>query len=122
LSPLDETIIIPRPGTWAWVDGSRPSGALPRAISDFLDDQRQIVEQVRRNLARGLRMPRSGRCGLTPQQVLPSLVLKRVRNWNYRELPERTADGETLRQFTEFHWQRVPKHHAFHCDFNQRGE
>jgi IS5 family transposase len=25
----------------------------------------------------------------------------------------------TLRQFTEFHRQRVPKHHAFHRDFNR---
>src|SRR6478672_128297 len=92
---------------------------LLQAISDFLDDQQQIVEQVRRDLARGLKKPKSGRRGLAPQQVLRSLILKRVKNWDYRELRERIADGMTLRQFTEFHCLRVPKHHAFHRDFNR---
>jgi transposase, IS5 family len=92
---------------------------LLQAISEFLDEQQQIVEKVRRDLAHGLKKPKSGRRGLTPQQVLRSFVLKRVKNWDYRELRERIADGMTLRQFTEFHWQRVPKHHAFHRDFNR---
>jgi len=92
---------------------------LLQAISDFLDDQQQIVEQVRRDLARGLKKPKSGRRGLTPQQVLRSLILRRVKNWDYRELRERIADGMTLRRFTEFYWRRVPKHHAFHRDFNR---
>jgi transposase, IS5 family len=92
---------------------------LLQAISDFLDDQQQIVEQVRRDLARGLKKPKRGRRGLAPQQVLRSLILKRVKNWDYRELRERIADGMTLRQFTEFHCLRVPKHHAFHRDFNR---
>ena len=92
---------------------------LLQAICNFLDDQQQIVEQVRRDLARGLKNPKSGRRGLAPQQVLRSLILKRVKNWDYRELRERIADGMTLRQFTEFHWQRVPKHQAFHRDFNR---
>jgi IS5 family transposase len=43
---------------------------LLQAISDFLDDQQDIIERVRRDLVRGLRKPRSGRRGLTPQQVL----------------------------------------------------
>jgi hypothetical protein len=59
---------------------------------------------TRAKLQHGARM--IGRCA---QQVLRSIVLKRVKNWNYRELCERIADGMTLRQFTEFHWQRVPK-------------
>src|SRR5262245_57041828 len=76
---------------------------LLQAISDFLDDQQDIIERVRRDLVRGLRKPRRGRRGLTPQQVLRSFVLKRVKNWDYRELRERIADGMTLRQLTEFH-------------------
>jgi transposase, IS5 family len=90
-----------------------------QAISDFLDDQQQIVERVRRDLARGLKRAKSGRRGLTPQQVLRSFILRRVKNWDYRELRERIADGMTLRQFTEFHCRRVPEHHAFHRDFNR---
>jgi transposase, IS5 family len=92
---------------------------LLQAISDFLDDHQEIVEQVRRDLVRGLRNPKSGRRGLTPAQVLRSFVLKRVKNWDYRELRERIADGMTLRQFTDFRCQPVPKHHAFHRDFNR---
>jgi transposase, IS5 family len=92
---------------------------LLQAISDFLDDQEDIIEQVRRDLVRGLKKPGSGRRGLTPQQVLRSFVLKRVKNWDYRELRERIADGMTLRQFTDFHCELVPKHHAFHRDFNR---
>ena len=90
-----------------------------QAISDFLDEHQEIVEQVRCDLVRGLRKPESGRRGLTPQQVLRSFVLKRVKNWDYRELRERIADGMTLRQFTDFHCQPVPQHHAFHRDFNR---
>jgi len=41
----------------------------------------------------------------------------RVKNWDYRELRERIADGYTLRQFTEFHCQPVPKHDAFQRAF-----
>src|SRR5215468_4336840 len=78
-----------------------------------------IVKQVRRDLVRGLKNAKSGRRGLTPEQVLRSFVLKRVKNWDYRELRERIADGMTLRQFTDFHCQPVPKHHAFHRDFNR---
>ena len=41
----------------------------------------------------------------------------RVKNWDYRELRERIADGYTLRQFTEFYCRPVPKHDAFHRAF-----
>ena len=53
------------------------------------------------------------------QQVLRSLVLQRVKNWNYRELRERITDGYTLRRFTRFYSQRVPKHDAFNRAFNR---
>ena len=37
----------------------------------------------------------------------------RIKNWDYRELRERIADGLTLRQFTDFYCAPVPKHDAF---------
>src|SRR6516162_7394936 len=83
------------------------------AISSFLDQQKEIIEQGRRDLERGLKKPPSGRPGLTPAQGLRSLVLRRVKNEQYRELRERIADGYTLRGFTEFRSQPVPKHDAF---------
>src|SRR5438874_1048355 len=90
---------------------------LLQAISDFLDDQKEMIEAVRRDLQRGLKKPETGRNGLTPPQVLRAFILMRVKNWHYRELRERIADGYTLRQFTTFYCQAVPKHHAFHRAF-----
>jgi IS5 family transposase len=89
------------------------------SISDFLDDHEEMIEAVRRDLERGLKNPGTGRSGLTPQQVLRSLILMRVKNWNYRELRERISDGYTLRQFTDFYSQPVPKHDAFNRAFNR---
>src|SRR5437764_9763109 len=92
---------------------------LLQAIADFLDDQKELIERVRRDLIRGLKKPGSGRRGLTPQQVLRALILMRVKNWDYRELHERIADGLTLRQFADFYCDRVPKHDAFSRGFNR---
>src|SRR6516162_3882212 len=78
-----------------------------------------MIEAVRRDLERGLKNPGTGRDGLTPSQVLRSFVLKSVKSWDLRELRERIADGYTLRQFTEFYCQPVPKHHAFNRAFHR---
>src|SRR3979411_1876849 len=92
---------------------------LLQAISDFLDDQKDMIEQVRCDLTRGLKKAETGRSGLTPQQILRSLFLMRIKNWDYRELRERIADGCTLRQFTDFYCLPVPRHDAFHRGFTR---
>src|SRR5260370_8763170 len=43
----------------------------------------------------------------------------RYKNWDYRELQERINDGFTLRSFTGFDSQPVPKHDAFNRAFNR---
>jgi transposase, IS5 family len=96
--------------------GVRPEPLL-QAIADFLDDRKEMIERVRSDLVRGLKKPGSGRRGLTPQQVLRALVLMRVKNWDYRELRERIADGLMLRQFADFYCAPVPKHDAFQRAF-----
>jgi IS5 family transposase len=90
-----------------------------QAISDFIDGHGHLIDKVRRDLNRGLKNPHTGRSGLTAQQVLRSLVLQRVKNWDYRELRERIADGYTLRRFTRFYSRLVPKHDAFNRAFNR---
>jgi IS5 family transposase len=90
-----------------------------RAISEFLDQHLTLIEQVRKDLERGLKNARTGRNGIAPSQVLRSLVLMRVKNWDYRELRERINDGFTLRSFTDFESQPVPKHDAFNRAFNR---
>ena len=70
---------------------------LLEAISQFLGSQYEMIERVRRDLVRGLKEPEWGRRGLTASQLLRSLLLMRVKDWDYRELRERIADGLTLR-------------------------
>ena len=89
------------------------------AISTLLKEQGEMIEHVRGDLQRGLKNPATGRNGLTSDQVLRALVLKQVKNWDYRELRERIADGYSLRSFTEFLSQPVPKHDAFNRAFNR---
>ena len=86
------------------------ASALPRqAAGHHREDRRDLVH--------GLKQPDSGRNGLTATQILRSLVLMRIKNWDYRELRERIADGLTLRRFTEFYCAPVPKHDAFQRGF-----
>src|ERR1700747_3811244 len=92
---------------------------LLEVISTFLDSQHEMIERVRRDLVGGLKQPGKGRSGLAAVQVLRSLLLMRVKNWDYRELRERIADGVTLRQFTGFYCDPVPKHDAFNRSFNR---
>jgi transposase, IS5 family len=90
-----------------------------RAIAGFLDTHTSLVDGVRRDLERGLTHPATGRHGVTAPQVLRSLILMRVKNWDLRELRERIADGYTLRHFTQFESQPVPKHDAFNRAFHR---
>jgi len=90
-----------------------------QGIVAFLDDHATLVEQVRQDLVRGLKNPNTGRSGITPSQTLRSLILMRVKNWDYRELRERINDGYTLRGFTDFDSHRVPQHDAFNRAFNR---
>jgi transposase, IS5 family len=90
-----------------------------RRVADFLEEHTALVELVRKDLERGLKKPRAGRHGITPAQTLRSLVLMRIKNWDYRDLRERINDGFTLRAFTLFDSHSVPLHDAFNRAFNR---
>ena len=94
--------------------GVRMEAAL-HLISQFLDRRPDLLVLVGQDLDRGLKKPARGRQGMTAEQVLRSVVLKRIKNWSFRELRERIADGITLREFTGFHGAAVPKHKALHA-------
>jgi IS5 family transposase len=66
-------------------------------ISDFLASHPEPVEWVDADLRRDLKRPDTGRRGLGAEQALRSFILWRIKNWSYRELRERIADGHTLR-------------------------
>jgi IS5 family transposase len=88
-------------------------------VADFLEEHTTLIELVRKDLERGLKKPNAGRHGITPAQTLRSLVLMRVKNWDYRDLRERINDGFTLRGFTLFDSHSVPLHDAFNRAFNR---
>ena len=90
-----------------------------KRIAAFLDTHGALVDTVHCDLVRRLKHATTGRTGLTASQVLRSVILMRVKNWDYRELRERIADGYTLRHFTDFDSQAVPKHDAFNRAFNR---
>jgi IS5 family transposase len=90
---------------------------LLQQISDFIEQHQTLVEHVRQDLQRGLTNPATGRNGLDARQVLRSLTLMRVKNWDHHELRERIAGGYTLRQFTQVFSHPVPKHDAFYRAF-----
>ena len=90
-----------------------------KKISELLDHQPKIVRLVRQDLERGLKNPNTGRKGLTPEQTLRSYILRRIKDWDYRELRERIADGFSLRLFTHFNSSPVPRHDAFNTAFNK---
>ncbi|MGH7897143.1 MAG: ISNCY family transposase [Candidatus Binatia bacterium] len=88
-------------------------------ISDFLDQHPELVRLVEKDLSRGLKHAQTGRPGLTAEQTLRSFILWRIKDWPYRELRERVADGFTLRLFTRFGSLRVPKYQAFQRSFSR---
>jgi transposase, IS5 family len=94
--------------------GVRMEAALHH-ISQFLDRRPDLLVLVGQDLDRKLQQPTRGRQGMTAEQVLRTAVLKRIKNWSFRELRERIADGITLREFTGFHGAVVPQHKALHA-------
>jgi IS5 family transposase len=85
------------------------------AISQLLDRKsRELLKAVAHDLRGGLNQLGKGRDGMSAEQALRSLVLKQIKNWSFRELRERIADGLTLREFTRFGAASVPQHKAFH--------
>ncbi len=93
--------------------------SLVQAIADLLDQHGELVELVRQDLVRGLRQPHVGREGMTAEHTLRVFVLQRIKDWDLRELSERTADGDTVRIFTRFFSTAVPRHDAFHRAFTR---
>jgi IS5 family transposase len=88
-------------------------------ISEFLDRHPALLVLVEQDLTRGLKRAATGRPGLTAEQTLRSFLLWRIKDWPYRDLRERIADGYTLRRFTRFGSRPVPKYQAFQRSFSR---
>src|SRR5881397_2500858 len=90
-----------------------------KQVSAYVDQHPELVQAVEQQLQQGLKKSKTGRRGLTAAQVLLSWILMRIKNWDYRELAERIRDGITLRLFTRFYSNPVPKHDAFNRGHNR---
>jgi IS5 family transposase len=89
-----------------------------RAISDILRQCPELVRLVHADLVEDRRSAR-GRPGLPADCVLRAFVLWRMKNWSFRELRERIAEGFVLRQFVGIGMGKVPRHDAFQRAFKR---
>lgn len=70
------------------------------AISQLLDAQPRLAALVEQDLLRGCRKnPRTGRPGLTGDQVLRIALVRQMRTWTYAELAFHLADSASYRTF-----------------------
>lgn len=90
-----------------------------KQISAYVDQHPELIDAVNQQLNDRVKKSQTGRPGLTAAQVLLSWILMRIKNWDYRELAERIRDGITLRLFTHFYSNPVPKHDAFNRGHNR---
>ena len=90
-----------------------------KQISAYVDQHPELIDAVNQQLNNRVKKSRTGRPGLTAVQLLLSWILMRIKNWDYRELAERIRDGITLRLFTHFYSNPVPKHDAFNRGHNR---
>lgn len=68
-------------------------------ISEILDAHPQVLDLVLADLPKGRKNPRTGRPGLTAEQVLRALVLKQMHGLSYYDLAFHLADSVSFREF-----------------------
>ena len=68
-------------------------------ISDILDAHPQILDLVLADLPKGQKNPRTGRPGLTAEQVLRALVVKQMHGLSYDQLAFHLDDSVSFREF-----------------------
>lgn len=72
------------------------------AISDILDSHPLVLDLVLADLPKGRKNPRTGRPGLTAEQVLRALVLKQMHGLSYDQLAFHLDDSGSFRRFCRF--------------------
>ena len=78
-----------------------------------------MIERVRRDLVRGPEEAGERSPWVDAATDPARAGSHAVKNWDYRELRERIADGLMLRRFANFYCDPVPKHDAFGRGFNR---
>lgn len=75
-------------------------------MSAILNANPAIVKAVQADLTQGSRD--CGTHGMSAERVVRCAVLKRYKQYSYRELWERLKDGVSLRWFTRFYSDPIP--------------
>lgn len=79
-----------------------------KAMSDWLDEQRDLLDLVARDLCRdGIRA--TGRQGLPAEAVLRCALLKQYRQLSYQELAFHLEDSASFRAFARLPWSWSPQ-------------
>lgn len=69
------------------------------AISTLLDQEPRIAALIEQDLLRCLKNPRTGRPGLSGDQVLRIALVRQMNSWSYAELAFHLADSASYRTF-----------------------
>src|SRR6266404_8594782 len=84
-----------------------------KAISQWLDEHRELLALVSRDLRRhGLR--ETGRHGLPAEAVLRAALLKQYRQLSYEELAFHLEDSASFRAFARLPWSWSPRKSVLH--------
>src|SRR5689334_23900020 len=84
-----------------------------KAMSQWLDRQRDLLGMVARDLAR-VGVKATGRQGLPAESVLRCALLKQYRQLSYQELAFHLEDSASFRAFTRLPWAWSPKKSVLH--------
>src|SRR5215813_7789921 len=79
-----------------------------RAMSQWLDEHRDLLGLVRRDLAK-IGVKATGRQGLPAEAVLRSALLKQYRQLSYQELAFHLEDSASFRAFARLPWSWSPQ-------------
>lgn len=86
--------------TQPWI--AHPHARELEAISRVLDEEGGMAERVGQDLLRGVKNPRTGRAGMSADQVLRVLLVKQMNSFSYEELHFHLLDSASYRTFCRF--------------------
>lgn len=99
------------PLTAPWID--HVHAAELGAISELLDAQPRLATLVQQDLLqRCPKNPRTGRAGLTGDQVLRLAIARQLNDWTYAELAFHLADSTSYRTFCRLRLEQTPSKSA----------
>jgi IS5 family transposase len=90
---------------------SHEIGCELKAMSDWLDEHRDLLGLVARDLCRG-GIKATGRQGLPAEAVLRCALLKQYRQLSYQELAFHLEDSASFRAFARLPWSWSPQKSA----------